>query len=87
MSYTTWRTELQNALETNSEIWNDIISIEIEDGGLDKEFDDSYGTEHGCPFTVWTSHYVYFPICYDGSEWVGCAPRFPNGQSLSHQGG
>lgn len=28
-----------------------------------------------------------FPICYDGLEWAGSAPRNPNGGAIRHQGG
>lgn len=31
--------------------------------------------------------YVYFPLCYDGSEWVGSVSRNPNGVSTMHLGG
>lgn len=54
---------------------------------LNAEFDDGYGSENGCAFTAWGDNYVYFPICYDGAEWVGSAPRNPCDESLSHQGG
>jgi hypothetical protein len=50
------------------------------------EFNDGYGATEGAPFTVWTEERVYFPICYDGSEWIGSAARNPNGKPTDHQG-
>lgn len=28
---------------------------------------------------------VYFPLCYDGSEWVGRVTRNPDGKATDHQ--
>lgn len=83
---TTWRKCLESAAETNGEKFEDLI-ITIDDGELDREFDDGYGREEGAPFTAWSERLVYFPICYDGSEWIGCAPRNPCDIKLRHQGG
>ncbi len=49
--------------------------------------DTGHGGEQGQPFTVWTERRVYFPLCYDGAEWVGSAPRDPCDEALRHQGG
>ena len=54
---------------------------------LDVEFDNGFGGEEGQPFTTWTTWFVYFPICYDGSEWCGSIPRNPQASPTSHQGG
>lgn len=54
---------------------------------LEKEFDDSYGGSEGSSFTAWGEKYVYFPIVYDGAEWVGHAPRNPCEVIMAHQGG
>lgn len=42
-----------------------------------EEFDNGYGTSEGYPFTLWTKTHVYFPVVYDGSEWVESVPRNP----------
>ena len=34
-----------------------------------------------------SANWVYFPICYDGAEWVGHAPRNPCDIAMEHQGG
>lgn len=58
---------------------------------LKVNFHEGYGRENGKPFTAWGENYVYFPICYDGAEWVGYAPRNPTEHALKnpmrHQGG
>jgi hypothetical protein len=54
---------------------------------LKKEFHDGYGTIEGEPFTAWGENWVYFPVCYDGAEWVGHAPRNPCNIKMDHQGG
>lgn len=53
---------------------------------LDRRFDNGFG-ETGCaPFTAWTEKHVYFPVSYDGSEWVSSVPRNPNGVACNHVG-
>ena len=59
----------------------------LTDEQLKVEFYDGYGREEGRPFTAWGENWVYFPIMYDGSEWVGSAPRNPCEVSMEHQGG
>ena len=54
---------------------------------IDYEFDDSYGGEEGCSFTAWTKDKVYFPACYDGSEWIASVPRNPCDEPKNHVGG
>jgi hypothetical protein len=54
---------------------------------LKKSFDSGYGLSEGQPFTAWGEKWVYFPIVYDGAEWVGHAPRNPCEISMEHQGG
>lgn len=79
---TTWKKELEEALNGEK-----LIYCTIDEEELNREFDNSYGCENGSYFTAWSEKHVYFPLCYDGSEWVGCAPRNPCDISLKHQGG
>ena len=51
------------------------------------EFHAGYGLHEGVPFTAWSEDYVYFPVGYDGCEWVGRAPRNPCDKVTKHQGG
>ena len=82
----TWREEIETALEDNQEDWSDIEAITLTDEQLDKKFDSGYGGHEGDPFTVWTKNNVYFPIVYDGAEWVGTVSRNPDGKPTDHQG-
>lgn len=85
--HTTWRRELSQALADNGESFDDVVSTTLTDAQLDTRFYAGYGGEEGSPFTLWTSNRVYFPICYDGAEWVGSAARNPDGKPTKHQGG
>lgn len=64
-----------------------LVSCTLSDEGLDWEFDASHGSENGEPFLAWTKKRVYFPVCYDGAEWVGSAPRKPTKKGQRHVGG
>lgn len=46
-------------------------------GQLIAPFDSGYGLAEGIPFIAWGPHYVYFPVVYDGSEWISYVPRNP----------
>ena len=81
----TWRELIQEEASKHGDSV-DAMTISIEDGGLDREFDDWYGLHEGCPFTAWSVSRVYFPIVYDGAEWVGSAPRNPCDERLEHFG-
>lgn len=84
---TNWKIMLGEALEDNGESWEDIEENTMTEEDMMKNFDDDFGTTNGCPFTVWTKNTVYFPICYDGAEWVGSVSRNPDGKPTYHQGG
>ena len=64
-----------------------IIACTLTDDELLVEFDDGYGGHGGKSFTAWGEKYVYFPVCYDGAEWVGKAPRNPCNEATGHMGG
>ena len=64
-----------------------IISCTLIDKEMDIEFNGGYGGAEGKSFTAWSERYVYFPVVYDGAEWVGRAPRNPCKQVTEHQGG
>lgn len=84
---TTWRLLLIQAMEERGESMADLVSITLADEQLDKRFNDGYGGSEGDPFTAWTANTVYFPIVYDGAEWVGSVSRNPDGKPTAHQGG
>jgi len=61
-------------------------SLEAAKKELDFQFDDGYGIEVGPVFTAWTSRRVYFPVSYDGSEWIDSVPRNPSKEFTEHIG-
>ena len=77
---------LQATIDEQKDTMEGII-ITLSDEGLDREFDQGYGGTEGESFTAWTAKNVYFPISYDGAEWVGYAPRNPCDIKMEHQGG
>lgn len=83
----TWRQLLAEAMLNNGENFpGDVISTTLTDYELDRKFDDGFGSSEGLPFTLWTKNFVYFPVTYDGSEFVGSVPRNPNGIATQHIG-
>lgn len=74
-------------MPTHNESFADIEAHTFAEGELDIEFYPGYGGEEGVPFTVWTKNRVYFPACYDGSEWVVSVSRNPDGVRTEHVGG
>ena len=54
---------------------------------LIQPFNDDFGGTEGHPFTAWSENWVYFPVQYDGSEWVGSVPRNPCDIKTKHIGG
>lgn len=82
---TTWR-ELIGA-ELQGHPGEDVIEVAPSESVLDVEFSNSYGSPEGSTFTAWTQNRVLFPVCYDGAEWVGSAPRNPCDEETMHVGG
>lgn len=82
-----WKTTLDEALKKNGDSWEDVEANTMTEADMVKEFDSGYGDVQGCPFTVWTKNHVYFPICYNGAEWVGSVSRHPDGKPTDHKGG
>ena len=80
----TWAEILDEVVKiTNDPIIESTLSLDE----MNTKFDNSYGATEGTEFTAWGKKYVYFPICYDGAEWVGFAPRNPCDIKTEHQGG
>jgi hypothetical protein len=82
-----WKEMLLDVMWEQGETLADIEANTMTDEEMNKEFDSGYGGTKGVSFTVWTKNTVYFPICYDGAEWVGSVSRNPDGKSTEHQGG
>ena len=83
---TSWYRMLKDKMRVNGDDFTKMTcTLTIDE--LKEEFDAGFGGESGKPFTAWGDSWVYFPICYDGAEWVGSAPRNPCDISMDHQGG
>jgi len=82
----TWKEGLEDAFEETGDSLDDIETT-LSDDEMTEEFYAGYGGPKGTPFTAWSDDYVYFPVQYDGSEWVGYVPRHPNGEATRHWGG
>ena len=83
----TWKELLEYAMKKRGEKLADLEANTLTEADMVKEFDSGYGGTEGVPFTAWSAKTVYFPICYDGVEWVGSVSRHPDGKPTEHQGG
>lgn len=84
---TTWRNEIETDMKSYGESFDDVVATAPADLDLDRKFDSGYGGNEGRPFTLWTTGRVYFPVVYDGSEWVESVPRNPCNEVSAHVGG
>lgn len=84
---TCWRELISDALRRNGEDWGDLVSITLSSREISKRFENSYRGPSGMPFAAWTKVHVYFPLCYDGLDSCGSAPRHPRAEPMQHQGG
>jgi hypothetical protein len=82
-----WRENITMAMQAHHEAWCDVEAHTLTEEQLDVRFDPGFGGEEGIPFTLWTKNHVYFPACYDGSEWVASVARNPDGNPTRHVGG
>lgn len=96
-----WREMIAYAMQDRGDTWDNVVSIAVPDTAvqkypgdpnpiqpdLDTPFNSHSGGIEGCPFTVWTHHYVYFPEVYDGAESVASVSRNPDGVPTEHVGG
>lgn len=83
---TTWKQQLDRA-QKEAKDEAPIIACTLDEAGLAREFCDGFGGTEGKPFTAWTENRVYFPVQYDGAEWVESVPRDPCSEATNHAGG
>ena len=81
-----WKEMLIAAFEETGDNFNNLKTT-LSKEELEVKFDSGYGASEGKPFTAWGDKYVYFPVVYDGSEWVGFAPRNICDIKTKHWGG
>jgi len=82
----TWRIYLKDAcLETGENVADLVSTLSEED--LDRPFVcPSRWESSGVPFQAWGPVFTYFPIEYDGRQWVGFVPRNPCNTPAHPQG-
>lgn len=83
---TTWRTLIDEARAEAGDVMP-LLHFAPENLDLDAPFNDGFGGVEGASFTAWSETRVYFPVVYDGSEWVGSVPRHPCDEVTRHHGG
>jgi hypothetical protein len=84
---TTWGAELAHEMQGNNDP-GPIVAYLPDKETFDVTFDDGYGLHEGPLVLAFTDTRVYFPAVYDGMEWMGSAPRNPEGAQLQeHVGG
>jgi hypothetical protein len=84
---TSWYKLISEELEEQSETWDSVVAHTFKGDEMARLFDDGYGGSEGVPFTLWTVSRVYFPVVYDGAEWVKSVPRNPCAEATAHVGG
>lgn len=84
---TNWKELLEDAMLKRNETLADLVANTLTNAEMLRMFRNGYGGTEGEPFTAWTANTVYFPVRYDGAEWVGSASRNPDGKPTEHQGG
>lgn len=85
-NYISWKEMLIDAFEQTGDDFNNLKTT-LSEEELEVKFDSGYGGSEGKAFTAWGDKFVYFPVVYDGSEWVGYAPRNICNIKTQHQGG
>ena len=83
--HTTWRQELEAAMEQAGDA-GPVIAYAPDPATFDVEFDGGYGGSEGPDVLAWTEARVYFPVVYDGAEWIESAPRNPRPEGQGHVG-
>jgi hypothetical protein len=85
---TTWRKLFTHDRDDrNAPDQSPIVAVAPDESVLDVEFDNDFGGSEGPYFLIWTEQRVYFPVVYDGAEWIGSAPRNPQPEGQRHVGG
>jgi hypothetical protein len=82
----TWRMILAEAMKSSDDPGPVVAYAPDNAEVFDTEFDVGWGGTNGPPVLAWTERNVYFPVCYDGSEWMESAPRNPQPEGQWHVG-
>jgi hypothetical protein len=88
VTITNWKTLISEEMTNQNESWDDLCGNTLTEEEMCRRFDHGHKAEpEGIPFTLWTRFRVYFPLVYDGAEWVGSVPRHTCMQKIKHLGG
>ena len=87
MANPNWDSLISVEMRVNNDSWDNVVSCTLTTEELLATFYDGYGHREGKPFTVRTKTRVYFPVSYDGAEWVGSVSRNPDEIPTEHLGG
>jgi hypothetical protein len=79
---TTWRKLLADRAGDEP-----IVAYAPDEATFDIEFDDGFGGANGPDVLAWSTTRVFFPVVYDGAEWIESAPRNPVPAGQEHVGG
>ena len=82
-----WKNLILENMEKHKDTWDEVEYCTISHKDLTKRFDSGFGLPRGKLFILWTKSRVYFPIVYDGSEWVESVPRNPRDEVPDYFGG
>ena len=82
-----WKEMIEDEMKNHNDSFHNVISCTLSEDELLEKFNTDYGSTNGKHFTLWTKTRVYFPVVYDGAEWVGSVSRNPDGNQTKHIGG
>ena len=82
-----WKSLIEYEMKRHKDSFEFVVYSSLSESELQRNFDNGYGIAEGIPFLLWTSTRVYFPVQYDGSEWVDSVPRHPCKEVMYHVGG
>jgi len=87
---------LVREMAKNDEIFDDFVMLNVNSYknwkgeliDINTPVDTGYGSPNLPEFIGWTEDYIYFPVVYDGLEYIGSVPRNPvKGFYKEHLGG
>lgn len=81
-----WREMLADEMKQHDDK-GPVVAYAPDETAFDILFNSDYGHDEGPPVLAWTETRVYFPVVYDGAEWMGSAPRNPTDNGQAHVGG
>lgn len=103
---TNWKTMIEEEMIKNNDSWDNRVDEKASyeylpsyfvktlnpnnEKWYNVKFNNISAGSEGHSFVLWTKTHIYFPVVYDGREWVGSVPRDPkyaDNIKLEHFGG